>query len=765
MADKYGELFIELTADNRELRAQLKKMEGDFKSTAAKNEKNFASSFKRIGKNMLIAFGLTGVITGLIRSVKGAIDNFRQFEKAMKSVNTITRQSNREFRRMSKEVRDLAGKVGADAVDLADGLYQAVSAGIDAGKAMEFLGVAARAAQAGLSSTETAVDGITTIINAWGLSVEDATKVADVMFKTVERGKTNFEQLSASMSVVAGIAASSGIAFEQITAAIATLTKQGVPTTQAVTQIRAAIIALNEQLGDGWAETLTLGEAFEVMTKKVGGSQSALKTLVGRVEGVNAILGLTGKNAKGATDDLVAMSNSSGAAMAAFSEQMTAVDKSFTKFAGDWTSWVLSITDKFTPAVEVVISGLRSIAEELGIFDSSSQFTAGAVIKKLEAQGASVDSLRGAYMKYISTLKNEATILAKSIGLTGDLEKGDIEKQKTILLERVLRLNKEISEHELIAADAGELTLEKMKRQVIAKEFVIEATNKEIKAMEDLLSIYDDAQATLEKMKGTAEAITPPGGKTGAGGDLTKFQAASAPDLEDVERLDFGGLTKKQRDILKAMSDQYGTEVDKIAESTEQTGQALTTQWEKIGAAVTTSLVAGGVMSIWQEITANARQSANAIERVFLNAVDSIVAELGRLAATELLSLLPGGSLISALFGKSGGKFQGPDSGPKKKMQSGGGFNVPYGFQNDKYPILVESGETVNVASRGKTSMQESLLTDLIGRVEALNTNLISGAAGSQGAQNINIGIQGDIKGRDIKLSYDKSDRLAKRYK
>ena len=71
-----------------------------------------------------------------------------------------------------------------------------------------------------------------------------------------------------------------------------------------MTQIRGAIIAMNRVLGDGWSATMTLQEGMQAMADKAGGSQVKLKELTGRVEGMIGILGITGKNAKGAANDV-----------------------------------------------------------------------------------------------------------------------------------------------------------------------------------------------------------------------------------------------------------------------------------------------------------------------------------------------------------------------------------------------------------------------------------------------------------------------------
>ena len=155
-----------------------------------------------------------------------------------------------EFTDFSKQVQTLESDLGVDAVESANALYQAISAGIPKENVLEFLEIATKAAIGGVTDTETAVDGLTTVINAFKLPMSDAQKVADLMFTTVKGGKTTFEELSASLFNVAPIAAASGVSFEETAAALATMTKQGVKTAQATTQLRQEMVALQKPTAD-----------------------------------------------------------------------------------------------------------------------------------------------------------------------------------------------------------------------------------------------------------------------------------------------------------------------------------------------------------------------------------------------------------------------------------------------------------------------------------------------------------------------------------
>ena len=242
----------------------------------------------------------------------------KNFENAMKEVETISKATQENFKGISKAVFELSNITPDNPEKLANAYYQIVSAGYDGAKGLKLLETASKAAVGGVTDTQTAADGLTTVLNAFGIEAENVSEVADVMFKTVQLGKTTFSELASNLSTVAPIASSSGIRFEEVAAAIATLTKQGVPTAQAMTQIRSAIIGTNEVLGDGWSKTLSLQNAFELLYEKAGGSQTVLQEMVGRIEAVSGVLGVAGKNAKGAAKDLQEMTNATGASEEAF---------------------------------------------------------------------------------------------------------------------------------------------------------------------------------------------------------------------------------------------------------------------------------------------------------------------------------------------------------------------------------------------------------------------------------------------------------------
>ena len=303
-------------------------------------------------------------------AMAAAVHQAGKFEKGMREVNTLVNLGDKEFKGLTDQMLELSKQTGVATTELTKGLYQAISAGVPADNALDFMTIASKAAIGGVTEVDTAIDGLTTVINAFGLEASDAEAVADVMFTTVKLGKTNMEQLSTAMFQAAPLAASLGLGIEDVAGATATLTKSGVPTTVAMTQIRAAMVALTKpsadmqklfgkmgvESGKAALETFGFQGTLEKLMEVTGGSEQALVKAMGRVEGFSAVLGLTGKNAAVAQADLAAMGNAGGATQTAFEEMNKSFETTFgilkNKISVELQKTGLRLIPKLIPIVE-----------------------------------------------------------------------------------------------------------------------------------------------------------------------------------------------------------------------------------------------------------------------------------------------------------------------------------------------------------------------------------------------------------------------------
>jgi TP901 family phage tail tape measure protein len=293
--------------------------------------------------------------------------------------------ANATFGEFQTLVAGLSKEFGIAQGVLTGGLYQAISAGVPKDNVLEFMQVASQAAIAGVTDVETAVDGLTTIINAFGLDTAETQAVADSMFAAVKGGKTTFEELSASLFNVGPAAAAAGVSFEEVNAAIATMTAAGVPTAQATTQIRAAMVGLQkpsaeldaifQALGYDSAqlaiESEGLGFALDAVKDASGGSNGQLQTLLGSVEAVSAVNILAGTGAEKFADELERQNDAAGSVQDAFDE----IDKSrvLERQAVAFENMGIAIGNVLIPVMEVLVPIFTDFAKFVA--DNSVVFT------------------------------------------------------------------------------------------------------------------------------------------------------------------------------------------------------------------------------------------------------------------------------------------------------------------------------------------------------------------------------------------------------
>lgn len=301
--------------------------------------------------------------TAFAQAAKSSYDFEKEFRKNMLEVATISTQVTDDMTGFMNQVMSITQEIPIKAPEAAKALYSIVSAGHDGADGMKILEVSAKAAVGGLTETETAADAVTTILNAYKMSAEEAGTVSDQLFTTVRLGKTTFGELGASIAQVAPIAAAYGISIDQVLGAVASLTKQGTPTAQAMPQIRAAIQGTAGELGDAAFQGRTFQEALQLINEKAGGSASKMKEMLGTDEGLAATLALTGKNAKSAASDLGELQNSLGATEAAFEKMKDAADNQLTLLANNVQAYLRPLGEKILKEVSDIAKAFNEAFE------------------------------------------------------------------------------------------------------------------------------------------------------------------------------------------------------------------------------------------------------------------------------------------------------------------------------------------------------------------------------------------------------------------
>ncbi len=261
-------------------------------------------------------------------AVKSAVD----FESSMAEVKTLIPQmDDGTFLQLGDDLRDMSKEFGFATSETIPALYQAISAGVPTENVIDFMSTAAKAAIGGATDLETAVDGITSVVNAYGSENISAAEAADIMFSAVKDGKTTFEELAGTLSTALPHAAAIGVEFADVAASIAEMTSQGVKTSVAASGIRQFFTeasktgtdldkAIRDLTGKSFSELIKDGETSAGILQLVRDSMpdQEFRDLFGSVEAAGAALQITGNQFDGFEESLANAEESAGNLDAAF---------------------------------------------------------------------------------------------------------------------------------------------------------------------------------------------------------------------------------------------------------------------------------------------------------------------------------------------------------------------------------------------------------------------------------------------------------------
>ena len=241
-------------------------------------------------------------------------------------------------------------------------------------------------ATGGFSELATVADATTSVLNAYVLESDKASKLVDGFIQTQNDGKIVVDQYAQQIGRLAPIAAGAGVGIDELNAAISTVTATGVPVESTFAGLRQVIAAIQkptseaskaaEKLGIDFSATALktkgLGGVLEELVAKGGASEETLAQFFGSVEARTAILPLLNDQLVSFNQNLDNQAKAQGtAAKAAFEAQNTIqgqiqrLGAAFTNLTTEGSDFGIAIREVIKIAA-VTVEALKS-AFEIGI--------------------------------------------------------------------------------------------------------------------------------------------------------------------------------------------------------------------------------------------------------------------------------------------------------------------------------------------------------------------------------------------------------------
>lgn len=366
---------------------------------------NFSQQFQQVNASLrqtsqqfaAVGSAMTNYVTLPLAGAAVAGGKFAMdLNKAMANVQTLMPESLGRVKELKKGVQDLAITTGKSTIEIANGLYQTVSAFGDNEETMDRLSIASKAAVAGLSTTTDALKLLSGVTKGYNNTTKEAVQLtSDYAFKTVELGETSFPELASNMARVVPIAKALGVEQKELFAIYAATTGAAGNTAEITTRLGAVMNsfmkpteAMKKTVAHLTGGTKTAAEmlggegglygALRKIVDITEGDTQALGMLLGSTEAISLSLALTGAQSKAFEKKLIQMGGALGTTKKAFTAQAEGINEvgfNLEQTKQRITVAMQGIGDKLLPIFDKLLQGVSKVVDAFSSLSPEMQST------------------------------------------------------------------------------------------------------------------------------------------------------------------------------------------------------------------------------------------------------------------------------------------------------------------------------------------------------------------------------------------------------
>ena len=452
--------------------------------------------------NVLAAAGIAALINAIKDAFLEASNAAAAFEVGIAKVSTIADTSRISLGEIESQISALSRETGQSVSGLSEAVYSAISASVDTASAVEFTGTATKLAAGGFTAAATAVDVLTTALNAYGLEAGEAENISDMLITTQNLGKTSVDELASSVGKVIPLAAAYGVEMDNLSAAYAELTKGGIATAEAGTYLKSMLNELGdsgstvsatliEKTGYSFAQLTkqgrSLGDVMAILGESVNGDAGAFNELWSSSEAGIGALSLYNAGAQQFNTTLDAMRTSAGATQSAYDAMTDTVQHSQEELSIASENLNIAVGQSLNPLIQTLYEGGTAVLNVMTEFASEHPVAVkalAAIAIGIGAVTAAISTATGIAAAASATVIPFLTGIAAAMGPVG------------LLIAGITAAGVAIGAFAAMAGDASDETLA-----------MTATTRKQYLELQDLNSQYEEACAKYGETSDEASAL------------------------------------------------------------------------------------------------------------------------------------------------------------------------------------------------------------------------------------------------------------------
>ena len=405
MATKVFDLYAEISLDNSSYMEGLRTSESagkNFESSLKDNTSKTKTGFDTLStavsacKTVLATVGIGFTMDKVIKGLSEAYNEATKLDEKLRGASTLYGSVAVDQTKLVDNLKSISLQTGESLEVLGQTVYDAMSAGVqpteDMAEVLQVVSASSKLAKAGFTDTNTAMKASLSVINAYGMGIENINKVSDVLLNTQNLGVTTVGELSNALSKVTPVASAFGVSIENVTSALALMTKQGTNTEVASTGLSAILSELGKSgttasenlqkasLSAGLTETSfkglldsgeSLGDILDIMSQYAEQNHLSLVDMFSSIEAGKSALQITNAGAEEFNKTLDSMETATGLVSESFEKMVTPSQRLDSAIATLKTT----IGEKLKPTVDSAKNALADLLTKMtGQVDYSSTY-------------------------------------------------------------------------------------------------------------------------------------------------------------------------------------------------------------------------------------------------------------------------------------------------------------------------------------------------------------------------------------------------------
>lgn len=345
MATEVGQAYIQIIPSAKGISGSISSIINKEAGSAGKSGGSLLSSGLKGGISAFTVAAGT-MIANMATSAAHALGNIASsamavgtnFETSLAKVQSISGGTAAEMEAFSKQVLSMSNATAQSADTINEAVYSVISAtGSSMTDSMALVDQANQLATAGFADLDSSISVMTTAMNAYHMSVEDAAHISDSLITTQNLGVTTVAELSAAMGKAIATGGAYGISLENIESGYISLTKNGINTAEATTYMSSMFKELadagtdvggiivsktGKSFGTLMAEGYSLADVLQIVSDSCDGDAEAMMNLWSSAEAGKASAAIMSQGIDTFNENLNTLQTSTGTTAAAY-ETMT----------------------------------------------------------------------------------------------------------------------------------------------------------------------------------------------------------------------------------------------------------------------------------------------------------------------------------------------------------------------------------------------------------------------------------------------------------